>query len=55
MTCFEHPQDVDEERVSTCSSEESVLSEDLCELTVEADSDGEEHVLLPARTAIRAT
>ena len=38
----------DEERVSACSSEESVLSEDLCEVTVEADSDGEERVLLPA-------
>ena len=39
---------MDEERVSACSSEESVLSEDLCEVTVEADSDGEERVLLPA-------
>ena len=39
---------MDKERVSTCSSEEKVLSEDLCEVTVEADSDGEEWVLLPA-------
>ena len=46
----------DEERVSGCSSEESVLSvlsEDLYEVTVEADSDGEEQVLLPAGTAVR--
>ena len=43
----------DEERVSGCSSEESVLSEDLGEVTVEADSDGEEQVLLPTGTAVR--
>ena len=36
--------------MSGCSSEESV---DLCEVTVEADSDGEEQVLLPAGTAVR--
>ena len=33
---------------STCSSEESVLSEDLCEVTIKSDSDGEEWVLFPA-------
>ena len=44
---------MDKERVSVCSNEESVLSEDLCEVTVEADSDGEERVLLPAGTAVR--
>ena len=38
---------------STCSSEESILSEDLCEVTVKSDSDGEEWVLFPARTTVR--
>lgn len=45
---------MDEDRVSACSSEESVLSEDLCEVTVKADSDGEERVLLPAGTTARS-
>ena len=38
--------DMDKERVSACSSEESILSKG--EVTVEADSDGEEQVLLRA-------
>ena len=38
--------DMDKERVSACSSEESILSKGLCEVTVEVDSDGEEQVLL---------
>ena len=37
--------DMDKERVSACSSEES---KGLCEVRVEADSDGEEQVLLRA-------
>ena len=40
--------DMDKRRVSACSSEESMLNKGLCEVTVEADSDEEEQVLLRA-------
>ena len=39
--------------LATRSSEKSVLCEDLCEVTVKSDSDGEEWVLFPARTTVR--
>jgi len=42
-----------EERVSSSSSGESVLSEDLHEVTVAGDSGGEEQVLLPIGSALR--